>query len=388
MLFGIAPLCSGKPWTRHVIDGSSVGADGVRLADADGDGFPDITTGWEEGGVIRVYLNPGPLRAKRAWPAVTVGRVASPEDAVLVDLDDDGRVDVVSACEGEERSLFVHWAPKWREDYRIEKRWRTAGIGASKGVQWMFTLPLEVDFRRGLDLVAGGKGPGAAIGWFEAPENPRETSAWQWHPVYRAGWVMSLLPSDMDGDGDLDILASDRKGQHPGALWLENPGPGPVLAARWPEHRIGATGEEVMFLAETDLDQDGQRDVVAAVRPKTIYYFRRISSDGTAWESHRIPIPEQAGTAKGVQAGDLDGDGKLDLIFSCEKARGKLSGVMWLSYSDSSWNKWEAHDISGPDGVKFDLVELLDLDDDGDLDVLTCEERANLGVIWYENPRR
>jgi hypothetical protein len=25
---------------------------------------------------------------------------------------------------------------------------------------------------------------------------------------------------------------------------------------------------------------------------------------------------------------------------------------------------------------------------DGDLDVLTCEERANLGVIWYENPTR
>ena len=28
------------------------------------------------------------------------------------------------------------------------------------------------------------------------------------------------------------------------------------------------------------------------------------------------------------------------------------------------------------------------LDADGDLDVLTCEERKNLGVIWYENPSR
>lgn len=106
------------------------------------------------------------------------------------------------------------------------------------------------------------------------------------------------------------------------------------------------------------------------------------------WESHRIPIPEQAGTAKAVRAGDMDGDGKLDLVFSCERARGELSGVMWLSHGGGNWGNWEAHDISGPDGVKFDLVELLDLDDDGDLDVLTCEERANLGVIWYENPLR
>ena len=33
-------------------------------------------------------------------------------------------------------------------------------------------------------------------------------------------------------------------------------------------------------------------------------------------------------------------------------------------------------------------MELIDLDGDGDLDVMTCEERKNLGVIWYENPGR
>ncbi len=48
----------------------------------------------------------------------------------------------------------------------------------------------------------------------------------------------------------------------------------------------------------------------------------------------------------------------------------------------------DPHPISGPQGIKFDLVKLLDLDGDGDLDVLTCEERDNLGVIWYENPLR
>ena len=26
------------------------------------------------------------------------------------------------------------------------------------------------------------------------------------------------------------------------------------------------------------------------------------------------------------------------------------------------------------------------MDADGDLDLLTCEERENLGVFWYENP--
>jgi hypothetical protein len=36
-------------------------------------------------------------------------------------------------------------------------------------------------------------------------------------------------------------------------------------------------------------------------------------------------------------------------------------------------------------------LELVDLDGDSDLDILTCEEREGgrgLGIIWYENPSR
>jgi hypothetical protein len=49
---------------------------------------------------------------------------------------------------------------------------------------------------------------------------------------------------------------------------------------------------------------------------------------------------------------------------------------------------WMPREISGADGIKHDLVELLDVDGVGDLDVLTCEEVRNLGVFWYENPLR
>ena len=66
------------PWKRHIIDNTSRGADGVRLADVNGDSRPDIVTGWEEGGVVRVYFHPGNAKAKEPWPHVEVGRVKSP----------------------------------------------------------------------------------------------------------------------------------------------------------------------------------------------------------------------------------------------------------------------------------------------------------------------
>ncbi len=382
------PVWAGT-WARHVIDDSSRGADGVRLMDIDGDGLVDIATGWEEGGTVRVYRNPGPLRAKKPWPRVTVGTVDSPEDAVFADLDGDGTIDVVSSCEGEERTIFIHWAAGTGEEYMETERWETGALGVSRGMmQWMYSLPLEVDFRRGIDLVAGAKGPGAQIGWFESPANPRALAEWRWHPIREAGWVMSLISSDMDGDGDRDILFSDRRGESSGVWWVENPGSGPQQFRRWAQRPVGALGEEVMFLAEGDLDGDGLLDVVSAVRPSWIVVHRRLDRRGRSWEDLRLDLPEDAGTAKAVAVGDIDLNGSPDVVFSCEQAKGELSGVWWFSYKNSSKGTMNARNISGPQGIKYDRIELVDMDGDGDLDVLTCEETANLGVIWYENPAR
>jgi len=64
--------------------------------------------------------------------------------------------------------------------------------------------------------------------------------------LYDAGWIMSLIAEDMDGDGDLDIVASDRKGSSRGCLWIENPGPDQVNGS-WSIHRIGQSDREYMF---------------------------------------------------------------------------------------------------------------------------------------------
>lgn len=378
--------CQPKPvWTRHVIDDFSRGADGVRLADVNGDGLMDVATGWEEGGKIRVCLNPNAAKAKQKWQAVTVGEVRSPEDAVFVDLDNDDAVDVVSCCEGDTKTMWVHWAPKDKSSYLDSGAWKTEAIPAARGnKRWMFCLPMQVDGKNGVDLVAGAKDAEAQIGWLEAPANPRDLAVWKWHPICDAGWVMSLIASDVDGDGDLDVIASDRKGARRGCYWLENART--PQGVSWNVHPIGAVGQEVMFVVLTDLDRDGLLDVLAAIRGGDFVYMRRKSRSPIAWESFPIQIPPHAGNGKAVNVGDINLDGKPDIVFTCEGSDGK-SCVMWMSYRRSPTDYvWDAHDISGAEGSKFDLVQLLDLDGDGDLDVMTCEERRNLGVIWYENP--
>ncbi len=261
-------------WPRHIIDNFSSGADGVRVADVNGDSLPDIATGWEEGGFTKVYLHPGYATVQQAWPSVLVGKTPAVEDAVFADLDADGAMDVISCTEGRHRKIYVHWAPKTPGAYLDSSAWVSQVLPASDSLmQWMFAVPMQVDGQNGVDIVAGGKGKAAQIGWFEAPEHPHEIDKWVWHPISPAIWVMSLLLRDMDSDGDLDIVTSDRK---PGATnavrWLEHPNTVAVTQL-WLSHFIGAQDREVMFMDMADLDGDGLEDAVVTEYSKQQIHF-------------------------------------------------------------------------------------------------------------------
>ena len=106
---------------------------------------------------------------------MTVGQSPDVEDAAFFDADGDGSLDIVSSTEGTSRKILVHWAPS-RERYTNENEWKTEVLYAD-GTQWMFAVPMDVDRRRGLDLIAGGKNERAAVGWLESPAQPRERPA-------------------------------------------------------------------------------------------------------------------------------------------------------------------------------------------------------------------
>ena len=111
------------------------------------------------------------------------------------------------------------------------------------------------------------------------------------------------------------------------------------------------------------------------------------------WEEYEIDLPKISGRAKSVRVGDINKDGKPDIIHSSNTMKDEnKEGILWFFRDEKSDGfSWVHHTVSGPVGYKFDRIELIDLDGDGDLDVLTCEENYGensngLGVIWYENP--
>jgi hypothetical protein len=148
-----------------------------------------------------------------------------------------------------------------------------------------------------------------------------------------------------------------------------------------------------MFMDMADLDGDGLEDVIVTeATTRKIVFLKRQDKTGQNWKKYDIDIPGYTGRPKSVAVGDINKDGKLDLVISFEEAEGEIEGVFWLSYNNQPADPvWKWFKVSGSEGIKYDRIELVDLDGDGDLDVLTCEENygpdsKGLGIIWYENP--
>jgi hypothetical protein len=196
---------------------------------------------------------------------------------------------------------------------------------------------------------------------------------------------MSLIGHDMDGDGDPDVLLSDRKPPGSGVKWLENP-ESSTGTRFWKAHLIGGQDEEVMFIDLLPGDDLESMRIAAAIKPNLLAGWAPGGTNDDWFELDRYEISNAIGGAKAAHIADIDLDGNLDIVFTCEAAVDGKTGVAW--FERNSDGKTIEHNISGPEGIKIDRMELLDLDADGDLDVITCEERDNLGVIWYENPAR
>lgn len=383
------------PWGRHIITagamtGTHRGADGVDLV---GD---DIATAWEEGGIVTVAHRPAdPLQP---WPtAVVASGLVGVEDAKLGDLDGDGVVDVAIASDAGAR---VHIAFGGGP---------TIDLPASLAHGRMMQVAIADVNRDGLKDVLFGSRVGtaanpAAIAWLENPGAlVRVGPAWICHVISLAGWAMSVVPLDVDSDGDVDVVVSDRSSYRDAA----NVARWDLYGARWEEQTPGGwvnhaistpagscptcTPGDEMMLRVVDWDGDGDLDVLDGTSTATKtnrIAIRRNLGGWLTWSQELVPAFLGVGHYASLDVGDIDRDGRLDIVVNTWEVNAlpssPLIGVYWLRNAGAG--AWELHDISGSEGSKYDNPVLLDVDGDGWLDVINSEQIDQLGVIWYRNP--
>jgi len=180
---------------------------------------------------------------------------------------------------------------------------------------------------------------------------------------------------DLDNDGDLDVVGAVVDTDE--VNWFKNTGGDPIV---WEKHIITDSFDKSHDTAVSDIDGDGDLDVVGAGWSNTnsgIILWTNNGDDPITWTEH--DVASDFIQALTVRTADVDGDGDLDILGT---ATVNLNQVAWWRNDGGDPLTWTKH-IIAESFVGAHGVEAWDVDADGDLDVIGtgC---VNNKLCWWE----
>ena len=190
--------------------------------------------------------------------------------------------------------------------------------------------------------------------------------------------VSSLSVSDLDLDGDLDILASlnrfdEQTGLDSNIVWFENSG----VATFDTMHFITSEPSGARSVGAADVDGDGDLDVyLSSLYDGALLWYRNRGNQDFSVEP--VVISTKASLVRQLIAADMDVDGDLDFV---AKSSGNHAVYWYENRGDGIFQARHriVNGVRGPFGIAVD-----DIDQDGDDDLFLANQLDGT-IEWYRN---
>lgn len=220
----------------------------------------------------------------------------------------------------------------------------------------------------------------------------REDDEWKERPLGRVAYPGRTAVGDFTGDGRPDIVVADVGSNNAtddnvgGVVLLINEGP-MAFSTRTLLDDVGRVSD----VRPGDVDQDGDIDFIVGVfgflKKGQIGWLERREDESFTY--HRVS--SKTGTVN-VSPIDFDGDGRLDFVALISQTHEEIS--VFLNEGDGRFKERVLYKADSPT-YGSSGIELVDLDEDGDTDILytngdafdlsTPMIRPYHGVQWLEN---
>jgi len=371
-------------WQYDTSDFAGVAADWwayPALGDVTNDSVPDLFVGADDGTVSITYSGgtPGaPTWSDTPDVSLPAGTNAAP---TLDDLDGDGDLDLLVGHEGGTVYHFENTGtpatPAWTQ--------RTANYGGiSEAGDWLQPALVDLDGDADRDLLVGLCGQ---LVWYRrggSASNPTWTRVAS-DPIGYGGGSCATSPAagDWDGDGDKDLVV----GEHWGVLRFFNGGP-PAWAEQTFSFPFDLAGDSAPALA--DWDDDGDLDLLLGQAHGNVYQYTNVgSATDPDWQPDDVLLTLSGPNHPHAfpTFADIDGDDDYDLFIGeggWQSETGAGGNIHYYRNEGTpgspNWILSTTHFL-GMDVGGWSTPVFVDIDSDNDLDLFIGDEEGTLTFV-------